>query len=395
MGDLAASTEVLIAGAGPTGLTLALTLRHHGVDCVVVDPQPAAVAESRAIAVHAGSLERLHTLGVADDLIGHGVTGTVTEIRNGARVVARNDWTQLPSRFPMVCYLAQRDTEALLAKHLDASGGRAVRGWRVTDFAVDGDRVRVDAGRDGDEAQLAARFLVGCDGAHSTVRKRLGISFGGARYPETYLLADADIAGLDRDNYSAIFLQDDGFLLLASLPGGWTRMAATVPDGVEPTPDAVRTLLTQRAGQGLDFTTIAWASIFTVHRRIVDRMRAGPVLLAGDAAHIHSPAGGQGMNLGIRDAFDLGHRLAAVLHGNAPTKTLDAYNRQRRAEARRVLANTDRLSRFLTATGIKRRLADLAMTVASRAGNLSDRIMIDASGITTPWPPGTTRPRHP
>lgn len=386
------TTEVLIAGAGPTGLTLALTLRQLGVDCVVVDPALGPVEESRAIGMHAGSLERLHTLGVAGELVDHGLVVDLTEIRSGGKLVASNDWTCLPSRFPMLLSVPQSITETVLEKSLT---GGVRRGWSVDDFSPNEDSVQVHVTRENQRQSLKARFLVGCDGARSRVRSRLGVEFSGSRYPETIVLADCPVTGVSRDNFSAFYLhRDHGFLLIASLPGDLTRIGAVVADDFEPNEQAVSEMLRQRSNGQLESGPLEWTSLFKTHRRLVNRMRHGRVLLAGDAAHIHSPAGGQGMNLGIRDAYDLGHRLSAHLAGHLPIETLDEYDSQRRAEAKRVLRSTDRLTRFVNATGSKRHIANTIMRIGTKIGSLSDRIMFETSGINTPWPPGSTRPKR-
>lgn len=384
------NTEVLIAGAGPTGLTLALTLQHLGVDHLIVDPELAPTKQSRANVMHAGSLERFHTLGVAHELVNHGVELRLTEIRSGSRLIASNDWTRLPSHFPMLLSIPQSDTETVLEK---SHQGGVQRGFAVDGFAQSDDAVEIGIeGIEGSQS-VSAKFLVGCDGARSHVRTQLNIVFSGAKYEETILIADCNVQGLERRDVSRLLLhQEHGFLIVTPLPGGLTRIGTAVSPDFEPTTESIAALLRMRSDAGIELQEVEWSSVFSTHRRIVDRMRHGRVLLAGDAAHIHSPVGGQGMNLGIRDAYDLGHRLAAHLSGDVRLQRLDDYDKTRRTEAQGVLDNTDRLMRFVSATGIRRRIGDTVMRIGSRIGRLSDRIMVETSGINTPWPPASNRP---
>lgn len=386
------STDVLVAGAGPTGLTLALTLSRLGVEALTVDPLPAPAAGSRANLMHAGSLERLETLGVTDELLGHGAIARRGELHSGGRVLTTSDWGALDSRFPMALLIPQSTTEAVLDMALSATGAGVDRGWGVTGLAPAPDAVTADL-TDGDGASrsVTARYVVGCDGAHSTVRKQTGVGFDGQSYPESLLVADCPGSGLPVGASRIYFTPDDGFLVASTMADDVTRIGASVAPGFQPEAAEIATLVRRRSYGEVTPDVVADASLFRTHRRRVEHMRVGRILLAGDAAHVHSPAGGQGMNLGIRDAFDLGHRLAAHLAGDAPDSTLDEYDEQRGAEAAEVLAATNRLMRLYTATGLRRRLLDIAMRAGSRIG-VSQRIVVAVSGIETPWPPGVERP---
>lgn len=390
MERLPGEVQVLIAGAGPTGLTLGLTLQHLGVPYLIVDPELAPTRESRANIMHAGSLERFHTLGVSDELVNHGVKLRFTEIRSRGRPIASNDWTRLPSRFPMLLSIPQSNTETVLERTVQ---DRLSRGFAVDGFSQSSGTVDVDiSGPDGHQT-VSARFLAGCDGAKSQVRGQLETGFSGTRYPETLLIADCNVQGFGRRDMSRLLLHEDyGFLIATPLPHGITRIGTAVGADFEPTTASIASLLKLRNDAGIELEKVEWSSVFSTHRRMVDQMRHHRVLLAGDAAHIHSPAGGQGMNLGIRDAYDLAHRLAGYLLGDLPIETLNDYDKTRRTEARAVLDNTDRLTRFINATGIQRRIGDTAMRFGNRIGRLSDRIMIETSGINTTWPPTSKRP---
>ena len=390
MKRLPGEVEVLIAGAGPTGLTLGLTLQHLGVEYLIVDPQLAPTNQSRANVMHAGSLERFHTLGVSDELASHGVELRRTELRSAGRLIASNDWTRLPSRFPVLLSIPQSDTETVLEKSVQ---DRVVRGLAVDGFSQSSDRVDIDISGPEGHQPVSARFLVGCDGAKSHVRDQLETVFSGTKYPETLLIADCGVQGLQHREVSRLLLhKEHGFLIVTPLPRGLVRIGTAVTPDFEPTTRSIAALLRRRGDAEIDLEEVEWSSVFSTYRRMVDQMRHHRVLLAGDAAHIHSPAGGQGMNLGIRDAYDLGHRLAGIKSEDLPLRTLDDYDQDRRTEAKAILDNTDRLMRFVNATGIRRRIVDATMRIGSRIGHLSDRIMIQISGINTPWPPGSKRP---
>lgn len=392
MQDRTTSTDVVVAGAGPTGLSLALTLTRLDIDVLIVDPLPGPVTESRANLMHAGSLERLHTLGVAEQLVDRGASADRSEIRSDGRLLAVSDWTALDSRFPMALVIAQSATESVLDEALTAGGAGVARGWAVTDFTHANEVVDVELTGDGGARSVTARFLVGCDGAHSAVRERLGVGFSGRSYPEQLLVADCTDADVCAGFSGVFFTQRQGFLVATGMRDRLTRIGASMEADVEPTESAVAALVASRSHGLIEPTGVPWSNLFRTQRRQVERMRVGRVVLAGDAAHVHSPAGGQGMNLGIRDAFDLGHRLAVHLRGGAPIETLDEYDELRRAEAERVLAATHRLLRMYAATGVARRLADTVVRIGDKVGQPSARLAIAMSGINTPWPPGARRP---
>ena len=391
MADLPTSTDVVIAGAGPTGLTLALTLIRLGVDTRIVDPLPGPVTESRANLMHAGSLERFDVLGVAGELVDRGAVAHRSEIRSDGRLIAISDWTQLDTRFPMTLLIPQSTTEFVLDAALVAAGAGVARGWAVRDFTTSARSVDVAVTGEDEIRSIATRFLVGCDGAHSEVRKRMGVGFSGRSYPESLLVADCKATAV-REGFSGVFFtRSDGFLVATGMRDGLTRIGASIDAGHEFTGPAISSIVASRTNGAIVPQGVEWSNVFRTHRRQVERMREGRVVLAGDAAHVHSPAGGQGMNLGIRDAFDLGHRLAAHLGGQAPIDILDDDDEQRRAEATHVLANTHRLLRMYTATGVGRRLADTFVRLGEKVG-VSDRITVEISGINSKWPPGVVRP---
>jgi 2-polyprenyl-6-methoxyphenol hydroxylase-like FAD-dependent oxidoreductase len=217
---------------------------------------------------------------------------------------------------------------------------------------------------------IRARYLVGADGMHSTVRERAGIGFTGDRYEESFMLADVRMSWALGSDEVILFVSPQGLVVVAPLPGGRHRIVATVDEAPEhPGIADLQHLLDTRgpAAGAARVHEILWSSRFRVHHRLADRYRAGRILLAGDAAHVHSPAGGQGMNTGIQDAVALGHALAAVLGGKAGESRLDEYERTRRPIAQRVVAFTDQMTRMATLkTPGKRAVRNAAIGMISR-----------------------------
>jgi 2-polyprenyl-6-methoxyphenol hydroxylase-like FAD-dependent oxidoreductase len=339
--------DVLVVGAGPTGLTLACVLAARGVRTTVVDRQHAGTNTSRAAVVNARSLEALAPLDVADRLIDEGIRAPHFTIRDGARVLIRVDFSGLPTAYPFSLMVPQSTTEAVLLARLTELGGAVARPKTLAAVAADRDGV-MSTFTDGDT--MRTRYAVGADGIHSTVRTQAGIGFHGGQYDESFTLADVRLTGDVPVDEVILFWATAGLTVVAPLPGAVHRIVAPVPDAPEqPSAAFVQQLLDER-GTGIGrmrVGEVVWGSRFRVQHRVADRFRAGRLLLAGDAAHVHSPAGGQGMNLGIQDAAALGSALGDVLAG-APDSRLDGYSRSRRPIAEEVVEMTDRLTRLAT-----------------------------------------------
>ncbi|HEU5322583.1 MAG TPA: FAD-dependent monooxygenase, partial [Methylomirabilota bacterium] len=281
---------------------------------------------------------------------------------------ARLGFAGLPSPYPFVLVLAQSETERLLEAHLEAQGVRVERRVELAAFAEDGGGVTATLRHaDGREETARAAWLVGCDGAHSTVRRGLGLPFEGARYEEGFWLADVRVAWRERPDELHGFIRPGGLLFAVPMRDGRHRLIFAAPDGMalgdrDPTLAEVQRLVERLAPPGTVVSDPAWLSGFRIHRRIVPRLRQGRVLLAGDAAHIHSPAGGQGMNTGIQDADNLAWKLALVVSGEADPALLDSYHAERHPVARAVLRGTDRLTRLVLARHpLVRALRDLLL----------------------------------
>ena len=345
--------DVLIVGGGPTGLMLAAGLAAAGVRCRVVDREPVRPTTSRALVVHARSLELLAKLGVADRLVARGrrsVHAYAYVNRRPAAHVEFGAGGEDDTPYPFALFVSQVETERVLDEYLAERGVEVERPVALEGFSVGdgGVRVRLRHG-DGREEEIRARYLVGCDGAHSAVRKAAAIPFEGAPYPQDFILADIDLAGVDDVSAIHVFVAREG--LLAAFPLGATgqyrligsRAGDVPPDVGPPALDEFRALAARVCPFPLAFEAPRWLARFRLHHRLAARYRQGPVFLAGDAAHIHSPAGGQGMNTGLQDAANLAWKLALVVGRHAPEALLDSYEAERRPVGRRLLRTTDRL----------------------------------------------------
>ena len=372
-------TDVLVVGGGPTGLAVAVTLAGHGVAATVVDRLAEPPVTSRAAVVHAGTLEVLDRIAVADPLAARGLRSARFSVRARDRVLLTVPFDRLPSRYPYALLISQAETEAVLTDRLAALGGRVLRPYEMTGLDLDGDGAvaRFDGGR-----AVRARWVVGADGMHSRVRELAGIGFGGPADPgESFLLADVRVdSALPRDQVS-LFLSRRGPLVWAPLPDGTVRLVAAVADAPrEPQAHHFQALLDERgpARRPDRITGMAWSSRFRIHHRIASTYRRGPVLLAGDAAHVHSPAGGQGMNLGLRDAVALGDALAAG------PRALDRYAADRRPRAEEVLGFAATLTRLAAAPPPFRPLRNLLLQAVSTLPPIRARIATRLAGFEPP-----------
>ncbi|BCJ39067.1 pentachlorophenol monooxygenase [Actinocatenispora thailandica] len=348
MPDIPRSTDALIVGAGPVGLTLATVLADAGIDAVVVDQAAEATNTSRAAVVHARTLEVLREIDLADELIAQGIVVPRFTVRERDRVLLTVEFTELPTDFPFTLLVPQDVTERVLTARLRRAGGAVHRPYRLVGLDVDAGGVR---GTLATGETVRARYAVGCDGMHSFVRERTGIEFTGDSYPESFVLADVRLTWAEPNDQVILYFSADGVTVVAPLPGGRHRIVATVDEAPEkPSLADVQALLDARGPQAnpARVDEVGWSSRFRVHHRLAARYRAGRLLLAGDAAHVHSPAGGQGMNTGIQDAVTLGHKLTAVLRDGAAETVLDEYEAQRRPVAEEVVAFTHRMTRVAT-----------------------------------------------
>jgi 2-polyprenyl-6-methoxyphenol hydroxylase-like FAD-dependent oxidoreductase len=347
--SLPSETEVLIVGAGPVGLALAVTLAGHSIPFVLIDKLEVGENTSRAAAVQARTLEVLEKLGVADTLVEAGRKIPMATLRDRDRVLLHIDFSSIRSRYPFILTLPQSETEAVLTRRLEASGGRIERGQEAVGLSQDPDGVSVTLRGGG---SVRARHVVGADGYHSLVRQASGIGFAPGTYAQSFVLADVHMDWPLSSTELQVFLAREGVTLVAPFSDQRFRIVATADSAPEtPALDDVQTILDRRGPSTVArVRDIVWSSRFRVHHGVAARYRAGRALLCGDAAHVHSPAGGQGMNIGIQDAVALGDRLAAVIAGQQPDAWLDRYETERRPVAERIVSMTDRMTRMGTMT---------------------------------------------
>lgn len=372
-------TDVLVIGAGPTGLALATSLVAHGIETTIVDRAPAGANTSRAAVVNARTLEVLESLDVSRRLVKEGVVAPLFTIRDRGRTLIPIDFSGLPTEYPYSLMVPQSTTERLLLERLEELGGSVVRPRTVT--AIDQDPDGVTTTLDDGEV-IRARFAVGADGIRSIVREQAGIDFEGGVYEESFMLADVRLTGDAPHDEVILFWATAGLTVVAPLPDGVYRIVAPVADAPEqPSAEFVQQILDARVGsRRLVVTDVVWGSRFRVHHRVADTYRAGRLLLAGDAAHVHSPAGGQGMNLGIQDAIVLGDALAAVV-GGAPDTLLDDYSAVRRPIAKDVVTMTDRLTRLATLPRAARPVRNAAISLLGRVPSVRVALAHRLSGL--------------
>ncbi|HEV8653245.1 MAG TPA: FAD-dependent monooxygenase [Actinomycetes bacterium] len=353
--------DVLVVGAGPTGLTLAAQLQAFGATSRIVDRQPDRVHESRALAVQPRTLEVLRGLGVAQELVARGNDAVWVQLHAGDRAVRVRLFGLglTDTAYPFLLFVSQAETEAVLHDHLAAGGVRVERGVELVAFDAGAEAVTCTLRHgDGRTEQVRTRYLAGCDGAHSTVRRGAGIPFAGGAYPQTFALADLEVdGGLDRDTAYA-YLGQTGILFFFPLgrPASW-RMLGMHPtlrggerEPAQPSLEELQALADAFTGGRLRLRDPAWLTYFRLAHRHASRYRAGRIFLAGDAAHVHSPAGAQGMNTGIQDAWNLGWKLALAARGVADEDLLDSYDAERRPVGRFVVRFTDRAFSVATST---------------------------------------------
>lgn len=351
--SLPEATSVVIVGAGPAGLTAAIVLAAAGVDHVLVDRLGEGANTSRAAVVHARTLEVLDELGIAKELVARGIKVPTFKVHDGPKTLATIAFDDLPTAYPYTLMIPQDVTEQVLLDRLHQLGGTVHRPLTVERVTDENGCVTVEyTTAEGAAGTITADYLIGADGMHSIVREQAGIGFTGDTYPASFVLADVRMSWPTPRTEVSLHLSPEGVTVVAPLPDAAQqryRVVATVDEAPEhPTLDDIQTLLDARGPAGeARVDEVLWSSRFRVHHRVADHYRAGRVLLAGDAAHVHSPAGGQGMNTGIQDAALLAQLLAKVVSGE-PDSLLDEYETVRRPIALDVVAFTDRMTRMAT-----------------------------------------------
>jgi 2-polyprenyl-6-methoxyphenol hydroxylase-like FAD-dependent oxidoreductase len=348
------SCPALVVGAGPVGLTLVAHLHHHGISCRLLDRSPTASDKSKALVVWGRTQEMLDDLGIVDDFLRAGRFLNEARLYGGAHLLARIPFTPEGTEYPRPLMLAQSETERLLAEYLRRVGVEVERPVELTSLTDHGDRIAaVLRHADGREEHVACAWLLGCDGAHSTVRKQLGLDFTGEAEPNDFILADCRVEGPIPPDELSLFWHHKGVLaffpfadrcrIIADLG---TVHATTRPP--EPSLAEVQAIVDERGPIGVRLSEPHWLAGFRINERKVADYRRGRIFLAGDAAHIHSPAGGQGMNTGMQDTWNLAWKLALVHTGRARPSLLDSYTPERSEVGEMVLRQAARMTRVAT-----------------------------------------------
>jgi 2-polyprenyl-6-methoxyphenol hydroxylase-like FAD-dependent oxidoreductase len=349
MAPLPSAVDVLVVGAGPTGLTLAAALHRTGASVAVIDRGVGIRHESRAVGLQPHTLESLESIDVTGQIVDEGLHGTGFRAYSPTERLISVPYDGLPTRYPFIVLLPQDRTEEILAARVEADGIPLLRGHRLVDVSDAGDAVEaLVAGPDGSVGAVRARFVAGADGVHSRVRDLAGIGFEGTDRPGSFALADVRVASWPGDPHVAFVFSASGLLVASPMAGDVVRLVANAPDDMGvPDMDDVRGLLDGRgsAALPLEVSEIVNASAYRVSSRLTTAFSSGRLVLAGDAAHVHSPAGGQGMNMGMQDALALARHLSTALGDRAlATSELADYEAERRPIAAGVLDFTGQIT---------------------------------------------------
>lgn len=343
-------TEIIIIGAGPTGLSLANQLIRYGIDFIIVDKKETVTRLSKALVVHARSLEIYDQLGIAEKAVELGQIMNRFRVISDGKIRAEVPLTEIGkglSPFPFALILEQSKNEEILYNLLQSKGKQVLWQTEIENLSQDSEGVKATLKKsDGEMFEVEAKYLVGCDGASSKTRHLLNLGFEGSTIPRSFYVADVEIeTDLPRNMLSGVF-GGDSFVLLMPMKGDkhW-RLIGNLPEdsdgekeiSFEDVEEKVKSIVKLP----LDFYKTHWFSSYKIHTRHAEKFSAGNCFLAGDACHVHTPAGGQGMNTGIQDAYNLAWKLAFVLKGFADKKLLETYNEERLANAIRLLKTTD------------------------------------------------------
>ncbi|HEY1804400.1 MAG TPA: FAD-dependent monooxygenase [Terracidiphilus sp.] len=340
---------VLIAGGGPTGLAAALELKRFGLPVRIVDEMEGPATTSRALAIQARTLEEMELRGLAGEFIRLGHRAVGGDIYGQGKRLIRVDFTKIHSPYNYLLVLAQSETERILREALEAEGAAIEWGVKMLAFGQHSSGITATLEHtDGSLEKVDAPYLIGAEGAHSVVRESLGLEFKGKTLDESFALGDVHVDGDLPNSDFHIFSSEQGFLGLFPMGGSEFRLVASYPASesasTPPTLEELQTVYDQRAHIPARLRQLTWSSWFHINSRMVQQLRVGHVFLAGDAAHIHSPAGAQGMNTGIQDAINLGWKMALVLAGRAPENLLDTYEQDRIPVMRSIISRTEALT---------------------------------------------------
>jgi len=379
-----ADSEVLIVGAGPVGLFLANECARRGLSARVVETRARQSEHSKALAIFPRTLEIFDMAGVVGPFLDAANRVTSVSVTAHGRQLAHVRFAPEQTPYPFIAMVPQDVTEKLLVEELVRKGGAVEYQTTFVSAEERADGVRVTLEKHGRREDTSAAFVVGCDGAHSAVRHLLNLPFEGAQYEDSFLLADAETNEALPADELQLCPSEFGPAAIFPMSATLRRIVATVeqPEGDAPSLDLVRSILRQRAPAGIEVRSLGWASYFRIHHRQVANLRAGRMFVAGDAAHIHSPFGGQGMNTGLGDAWNLAWKLDLVLRRRGHARLLDSYTAERRPVIRDVIETTDRLTRAMgTPNRFAQALRDTIIPVLSHLSPFQHAFVNRLSGL--------------
>ncbi|OLL30138.1 FAD-binding monooxygenase [Burkholderia sp. SRS-W-2-2016] len=413
------ASPVLIVGAGPTGLAAAMSLARAHIPVRLIDKAPQPNPYSRAVGIQARTLELLEQHRLIEPFLDLGHRARVANLFSNGMRLAQLDFDPLHTRYPYLLFLDQSVTERLLTEHLATLGVTVERGVELTMFLQGSASVEATLRHpNGRSETMRPAYLIAADGAHSPIRHRLGLRFEGKTLEQNFLLADLQAQTDWPDDEFHIFASGEGLVALFPMGHGRHRLiadhavaplfsavgpaavpatagtvapdapAGTPPDANLPPPslEQCKALIARRVRERVDVSDLAWSAHFRVNSRMVDRLRVGRVFLAGDAAHVHSPAGAQGMNTGIQEALNLGWKLARVINGAAPDRLLDTYHAERHPIERDVLRQTGFITQLAEADhGPLKLLRERVMPVLAALGPLRDAARATISELSVQY----------
>ena len=368
----ALDTDILIIGAGPVGLFLASECARRGLRWRIVETNATQSEHSKALAIFPRTLEILDMAGLVAPFLEKANRVTSVAVVTHGRTLAHMRFTPEESPYRFVAMVPQDVTERLLAEQLKQQGGAVEYETKFLYAVQYGDRVTATLEHKGRRQQLTAAFVAGCDGAHSTVRHLLNLPFAGAEYPDSFVLADIETNDALPADQLQLCPSEDGPVAIFPMSATRRRVVATVENKEHaaeeaPSLDLVRQILAQRAPAGIEARSLYWSTYFRIHHRHVAEMRVRRMFIAGDAAHIHSPFGGQGMNTGLQDVWNLAWKLSLFLHGRGSEALLESYTAERRPVIKNVIETTHFLTKALgTPSKLAQVLRDAVIPMVSR-----------------------------